>query len=491
MKHDYAGNTNRSSWNPDASLINEELAPTPKEQRKWTSWSYAAVWMGIVHNVSQWVITANLIEQGMSFWQAMSVTFFAFVVIYVALILNSVCGAKYGIPFPVIIRSAFGHKASLIPVFIRGVLGVFWFGVFMYIASESIDIAFKSIIPGWEALGNYHFIGMGLNTVIDYAISIILHFFIITHGIERIRRFELWAGPSIMVIALGLVFWAMNAAGGFKPLVSFPSTVPEGHFWSLFFLSATGIIGSCATLIVNIPDLSRFSRSQKDQLIGQGIGVPVMFIFFSFISVIVTAGTVIAFGKVINDPIQILARFESPLIVFIGSLIILASVLSLNAATNAVAVGFDLAALFPRTLNFSRAGVIAIVLGVLSVPWLWYGKTEMMNIILGALGSTMGPVAGIMLIDFYFIRKQQYDVNSFYVKDGLYSYNKGWNPRALLALVIGLLVAFSGLIIPSLNWLFSYNWFLGIGAGGLAYYILMSYKVKADQSVSTISDYTS
>ncbi len=469
--------------NPDPTLYNRDLAPVPLKEKNWTWWAYAAIWMGIVHNINQWIIVSIMIQQGMSFWQALGVVCFAFGIAFIVLVANSIAGAKYGVPFPVLIRSAFGPKAALIPIFIRGVLGVFWFGVFMYLASETVDVAFGAIIPGWSNLENISILGMEANMAIGYVISIVLHFFLITHGIERIKKFELVAGPLIMVVALGLVFWAMSKAGGFMPLVSIESTVPEDKFWKLFFLSATGIIGTVATLIVNIPDLTRFSRSQKDQVIGQFIGVPLMFIFFSIISLLVTIGSVIAFGEAIFDPIHVIERLENPIIVFICALVLLASVLGLNAATNAVAVGYDLAAVAPKKLNFSRAGIIAIIIGVLSAPWLWYGNADTMNNIMGVLGSTMGPLAGIMLVDFFLIRKQKYDVQSLFVNNGQYNYRNGWNIRGLIAFGVGFLAALIGLIIPVLEALYAYNWFIGLFVGSLLYYVLMIKYIDKDNSI--------
>ncbi|NEU32413.1 nitrate reductase [bacterium LRH843] len=473
--------------NPDPTLYNKDLAPVPAKEKNWTWWAYAAIWMGIVHNINQWIIVSIMIDQGMSFWQALGVVCFAFGVAFVVLIANSIAGAKYGVPFPVLIRTAFGPKAALIPIFIRGVLGVFWFGVFMYLASETIDVAFGAVIPSWSNLEDIRILGMGLNTAIGYGISIFLHYILITHGIERIKKFELWAGPLIMIVALGLVFWAMDQAGGFMPLISIESTIPEEKFWKLFFLSATGIIGTVATLVVNIPDLTRFSRTQKDQIVGQFIGVPLMFIFFSIISLLVTIGSVIAFGEAIFDPIHVIERLDNPIIVFICSLILLASVLGVNAATNAVAVGYDLAAVAPKKLNFSRAGIIAIIIGVLSAPWLWYGNADTMNTIMGVLGSTMGPVAGIMLVDFYLIRKQNYDVQSLFVNDGLYNYRNGWNSRGLIAFGVGFLAAVIGLIIPALETLYSYNWFIGLFVGAILYFLLMS-KYREKEETATKED---
>jgi len=378
----------------------------------------------------------------------------------------------------VLIRSAFGPKAALAPIFIRGILGVFHFGIFMYLASESIQIGFGAIIPGWNELGNISVLGMGLNTFISYIISVILHLWLITHNIDRIKRFELWAGPLIMVIALGLVFWAINVADGLKPILTIESTVPKGEFLGLFMLSATGIIGSFATLMVNNPDLTRFARSQKDQVIGHLFGFFCMFLFYSAISLVVTAGSLVAFGEAIFDPIQVVGQLDNPILVFIGCMALMGSVLGVNAATNAVAVGFDLTAAFPKILNFRRSGIIAVILGVISAPWLWYHEADLLHEVFGILGSTMAPLLGIMLVDYFLIRGRQYDINSLFMNEGIYSYGNGWNIYAVLAFVIGILVALIGLIIPQLGWLYPYNWFLGVISGSLIYFILMSFKLN-------------
>ncbi|QQK78867.1 cytosine permease [Salicibibacter cibi] len=473
----------------DSSLYNSDLAPVPTEKKSWTWWTYACIWMGIAHNVNQWIIVAIMIQQGMSFWQAFGVVCFVFGIVYIAIVANSIAGAKFGIPFPVIIRAAFGHRAALVPIFIRGVMGIFWFGIFMFLASEAIDVAFGAVIPGWGGLEDIRILGMGLNTLIGYAISIALHYFVITKGIQRIKNFEMWAGPVIMVVAIGLVFWAMDVAGGFMPLITIESTISGGEFWSLFFLSATGIIGTVATLIVNISDLTRYARSQKDHLIGSLIGVPGMFILFSAITLLVTAGSVIAFGDAVYDPIQIIAQLDNNFLVFIAAITVLFSIIGLNAATNAVAVGFDLAALAPKYLSFSRAGVIAIVIGVFMVPWLWYGQAETMNNIMGILGSLMGALLAIMLVDFYFVRRRKYDVDSLFMKHGEYEYKNGFNWRGITAFAIGSFIALIGLIIPQLGWLYSFNWFLGIAGAGISYMILTTRKVDKEKNTEvTTSD---
>jgi len=465
----------------NATLNNPDLAPTPPEQRKWTAWSYTAVWMGIAHNINQWILAAGFIALGASFWQAFAGIVTAFGVVYLGVVANSICGAKYGLSFPVIMNVIFGDKAAKVAIFVRAIIGVFYFGVFIYVCNEAIDVALNAVIPGWDKLSAIQILGMGLNTAIGYAIAIALHFYIVTHGIERIRQFELWAGPLIMVVALALAIWAITVAGGVAPILSMGGHLSGGTFWVVFFLCVTGNIGSMATLMVNVPDLTRFARTQKDQLIGQTIGLPIMFIFFSVVSLFATVGTVFAFGKVVTDPLQIMTRFDSPIVVFIGAVFILGSTLSLNAATNAVAVGFDFTGLFPSKLTFKRSVKIGIIVSIFAVPWLWYGKAEIMNSIFGAFGASMGPLLAIMLVDYYIVRRQRIDIDALYGGSGAYTYWRGYNHTALIAFGVGFLAALSGLIIPAISALYAFNWFIGVAVGGVVYLLLNLEKVRRPQ----------
>lgn len=455
---------------PDPSLYNADLAPLTGQNKNWTWWSYAAIWMGIVHNLVAWEVAANLIEVGMSFWQAFACVVSAYMIAFIAILFNSYSGAKYGVPFPVLIRASFGTRGAQFPVFIRAALGIFWFGVHMYLGSKAVGAILGASFPAWEALGDYRLLGMGLNNFIAFVVVLLLHAYVVTHGIERIRKFESWAGPVIMVVALGLVWWSVDKANGFGNLVSIPGTVSGAEFWTTFFLGMTALLGTVATLILNISDLTRFSKTQKDHMIGQGVGMPAMFIIFSLMALLTTAGTMHAFGKAITNPIDVLIQFENPFIVILGAIAILISALSVNVATNGIAVGYDLTSLMPRKLNFRKSGFIAVVIGTVSAPWLWYEEGGAFDAVIGAIGATMGPILGIMLIDFFIIRRLNYDLDSLFAQDGIYG---GWNKRGFIAFGAGILAAFIGLIIPSLKILYSFNWFLGVGVAAIVYLCLM------------------
>lgn len=472
---------------PDSSLFNSDLEPVYGSKKNWNWWSYSAIWMGIVHNLVAWQVAANLMAAGLGFWGALLCVLTAYFVVFIAILVNSYSGAKYGVPFPVLIRASFGTKGAFFPILVRAVLGIFWFGVHMYLGSMAINAILGASFSFWEGLGEYRILGMALNSFIAYVITWLLHAYIITHNIERVRKFENWAGPLVMVVGLGLVWWAIDKGNGIGNLVSMPSTLAGSEFWVTFFLGMSALIGTVATLILNISDLTRFSRSQKDHMVGQGIGMPLMFSVFSVMSLLTTAGTMIGFGKAITNPIDVLTHFENPIIVILGAVSILISTLSVNVATNGVAVGYDLTSLLPQKLNFSKSALIAIVIGAISAPWLWYQEGGLFDLIMGAVGSTMGPVLGIMIVDFYFIRKRNYDLDSLFIHKGMYG---GINKRAFISFVIGVLAAFIGLIIPALSILYSFNWFIGVGTASISYFLLMRSKIKQSHLKKYLKEHT-
>ncbi|MFD0051253.1 NCS1 family nucleobase:cation symporter-1 [Actinomycetes bacterium NPDC127524] len=459
--------------NPDPSLYNDDLAPVPQEKRNWGWISYSMIWMGMIHNIVSYELAGSLIAMGMSVWQALGAVAFSNVALIAAIWLNSAAGTKYGLPFPVLIRASFGYKGAHIPVLIRAFVAIFWFAVQTYAGSKAVGAVIGVIYPGWGSLAKYAFLGMGLNDWISFGTFWLLHAWVISHGMERVRRFEMWAGPLVIILGLGLVYWAVDVADGFGPLFSVPSTLSGGEFWKTFFLSVSGMIGVLATLVLNIPDLTRFSRSQKDQLIGQGVGLPLMMTFFAFMSIMITAGTIIAFGKPITNPVELLTQFNNPIVVLLGAFSLLIATLSVNVVANVVSPAYDLINLIPSKLNFVKAGLISIIIGLLFAPWLWFNNANSIYTIVGAIGGTLGPVSGIMIVDYFIIRKRQYDLNSFFIKEGQYSYKNGWNFRAFTAAVIGIIVALVGLFVPSLASLYNYNWFLGIAVGGISYFLLM------------------
>ncbi len=470
----------------DPQLYNDDLRPTPSSQRNWTWLNYSTVWMGMVHNIVAYTTAASLIALGMSVWQALLTVITANVILILAMCANGVAGAKYGLPFPVLMRAAFGYKGAQIPVFARAAVAMFWFAVQTYAGSVAINAIIGAVIPAWHHLGTT-FLGMGINNWISFVIFWALHLVIIRHGMTRVRFFELWAGPLVLVMGLCLVGWALYHAHGFGPLFHQPSKVHGHAFWVLFGTSVTGLIGIWSTLVLNIPDFTRFSRSQRDQMIGQTVGLPITTLVFSFMAILITSGTVAAFGHPVANPVELLIRMHSTPVLILGGIALLIATLSVNVAANVVSPAYDLVNMFPRRLTFVSAGIISTVLAVFFVPWLWFQHADRVYKILNVIGGALGPLAGIMLIDFFLLRRRSYDVRSLYTRFGKYAYQSGWNVRGLLALAVGLFAALAGNVIPGLGGLANYAWFIGLAVGGLAYYLAMlpDASVAADRQDAT------
>jgi nucleobase:cation symporter-1, NCS1 family len=470
----------------DPSLYNEDLAPVEKGKRNWNWLNYTTIWMGMVHNIVAYETAGSLLGMGMSVWQALATVITANIILIIVMWLNSAAGAKYGIPFPVLIRASFGYKGAQLPIIIRAFVAIFWFAVQAYAGSKAVGAVMGTLIPGWDGLSQFHIIGLGLNDAIAVGLFWLLHAWVISHGMERVKFFELWAGPLVIVLGLGLVIWAIFVSKGLGPLFDEPAKLTGGAFWNAFWISITGLVGTWATLILNIPDFTRFARSQKDQVIGQAVGLPGTAIIFAIISIITTSGTIIAFGKPIWDPVQLLQQFGNPIILFLGAFALLIATLSVNVAANVVSPAYDLVNLFPKKLNFVNAGQISIVVSLFFMPWLWFDNAGTIFNVLGAIGGALGPVGGIMIADYYFVQRGKYDLASFYKKDGLYNYKNGWNVKALIALGIGLLASFIGLIIPALKELYTYSWFLGIGFGFVSYILLMKSERVPESNIENI-----
>lgn len=247
----------------DPSLYNEDLAPLQKEKRNWNWLNYTTVWMGMVHNIVAYETAGSLLGLGMSVWQALATVITANIILIIAMWLNSAAGAKYGIPFPVLIRASFGYKGAQLPIIIRAFVAIFWFAVQAYLGSKAVGAVLGALIPGWNSLSSVHFLGLGLNDALAVGLFWILHAWVISHGMERVKFFELWAGPLVIVLGLALVIWSISVSNGLGPLFDEPSQLTGGAFWAAFGISVTGLIGTWATLILNIPDFTRFARSQK------------------------------------------------------------------------------------------------------------------------------------------------------------------------------------------------------------------------------------
>ncbi len=460
---------------PDADprLYNPDLAPIPRERRDWSWVNMATVWMGMVHNVVAYEAAGGLMELGFSAWQALLATAIADAVLFVAMTLGARPGVAYGLPFCVLIRAAFGPRGAQIPVVLRGFVAMFWYSVQIYAGADAIDAVLSGLVPGWTAPGwipmSANVAGLSLHLALALALFFAIHAIIVGHGVHRIRNFELVAGPLVIVVGAIATVWGLRVLHGLGPLFRMPSHLSGPHPWLTFAVGVTGMIGVWSSFAVNIPDLARFCRSERDQFIGQLVGLPVTQLVFTMMSVITTSASVAMFGHAIWDPMQLLLALHQRVLLVLGGATVVLATLSVNVAANIMPAAYDFLNIAPRLLRFPTAAMAVMVGGLLLMPWLWFRDAAGIFRILGGLAALLGPVTGILLADHYLVRRGALDTAALYRFDGIYAGRGGWNPAGLGAFAAGSIAALVGLVVPALAVLYDFSWFIGIAVAGSVY----------------------
>ncbi len=452
----------------DPGLHNADLAPVSPQRRDWSWVNMSTVWMGMVHNVVAYEAAAGLMALGLNALQSLAAVAVAYLLLFLAMWFNARPGTRYGIPFCVLIRSSFGPRGAQIPVMLRGFCAIFWFAVQGYAGSQAIDAVLGTLIPAWGQLTT-PVLGLALKGWLAVALFWGLHAWIVSHGVHRIRNFELVAGPLVIGVGVLATAWGLHVSHGPGPLFEQPSRLHGAHAWLAFAIGVTGMIGIWSTFAVNIPDLSRFVRSERDQVIGQLVGLPVTAVVFTAMSVITTSATILKFGHPIWDPVALLLALHQPWVLLLGGATIIIATLSVNVAANIMPAAYDLVNLLPRRLNFRSASLLVLGIGLLFAPWLWFKDADSIFKVLGAIGGLLGPVTGIMLTDFYLVRRQHLAVDELYSYAGRYRARGGWNPAGLAAFLLGGTAALIGTVVPALSLLGAFSWFIGIIVGAAVY----------------------
>lgn len=471
----------------NTSLYNEDLAIVPKEKRTWNTWNYAALWISMSLCIPTYMLASSLIGGGMNWWQAILTIFLGNTIVLIPMVLNGRAGAKYGIPFPVFARASFGVKGANIPALLRAIVACGWFGIQTWIGGFSLYQMLRLWIPSLETLPQIFPASFGLQTgpAICFFIFWLLNMIVVYLGVESIRKLLVFKAIFLPLAALALLFWAISAANGLGPILETPSKLSNSEFWKFFFPALTGMVGFWATLSLNIPDFTRYAKSQKAQVRGQSIGLPTSMTLFAFIGVVVTSATTIVYGTTIWDPVVLAGRFENKLLVSLAMIAVAISTLATNIAANIVSPANDFANLWPRKINFRIGGYITGVIGVLIFPWkLVADPGGYIFTWLVGYSSLLGPVGGIMIADYYFIRKQNLMANDLYNHKGMYGYKSGFNGAALVALLTGILPNLPGFLLQIkavsstafpkwISDLYNYAWFVGFFVSAIAYLLLM------------------
>jgi len=475
----------------NTSLYSEDLAPVPFNKRTWGTWNYAALWISMSLCIPTYMLASSLIEGGMNWWQSILTIFLGNSIVLIPMILNGHAGAKYGIPFPVFARASFGTTGANIPAILRAIVACGWFGIQTWIGGFALFQMFRLWWPGLETMAQIFPDSWTLETgpAICFLLFWLLNMFVVYLGVDSIRKLLVFKAVFLPIAALALLFWAIDAADGIGIILSAPSKFNNSsEFFHFFFPALTGMVGFWATLSLNIPDFTRYAISQKAQIRGQIIGLPPAMTLFAFIGVVVTSATAIVFGTTIWDPVELAGKFESKMLVSVAMIAVAISTLATNIAANIVSPANDFANLAPQKINFRTGGYITGIIGILIFPWkLIADPSGYIFTWLVGYSSLLGPVGGIMIVDYYFIRKQNLILNDLYNPKGIYSFKSGFNLAALWALIIGIIPNIPGFLVninvvvsdtfPSfIVAIYNYAWFVGFGLSGFVYWLLMKKK---------------
>lgn len=459
----------------DPALYNPDLAPIPAERRTWGTYNYASLWVAMSVCIPTYMLASGLIAGGMSWWQAILTILLGNLVVLVPMLLNAHAGTKYGIPFPVFVRASFGVRGANIPAVLRALVACGWFGIQTWIGGQAIYSMLKILWPASAALPG----GIWICFFAFWALNIA----VIWRGIETIRFLEGIGAPFMLGIGLLLLWWITRQAGGLGPVLRAPSKFQSGaEFFRFFIPSLTGMVGFWATVALNIPDFTRYAKSQKAQAVGQALGLPAAMTLYSFIGVAVTSASVVLFGQPIWDPVELLGKFNQPLVAFVALIALLIATLNTNVAANVVSPSNDFSNLNPKRISFRTGGMITGVIGVLLMPWKLL--SDFSAYIFGWLvgySGLLGPIAGVMIADYFLVRRSRLKLDDLYRRNGLYEYANGVNPQAVKALVAGIVIALLGLVIPPLRLLYDYAWFVGFGVAGAVYVVLMQRAERPDE----------
>ena len=470
-----------------SSLYSEDLAPVPTSKRSWNTWNYAALWISMSLCIPTYMLASSLIEGGMNWWQSILTIFIGNTIVLIPMILNGHAGAKYGIPFPVFARASFGTKGANIPALLRAIVACGWFGIQTWIGGFALYQMFRLWIPSLETLPQIFPASFGLQTgpAITFFVFWLLNMYVVFLGVESIKKLLVFKAFFLPAAALALLFWAISAGHGLGPILHQSSRFgTTKEFFHFFFPALTGMVGFWATLSLNIPDFTRYAKSQKAQINGQIIGLPPSMTLFAFIGVVVTSATTIIYGSTIWDPLVLAGKFPSKLLVSVAMIAVALSTLATNIAANIVSPANDFAHLSPSKINFKTGGYITGIIGIMIFPWkLIADPSGYIFKWLIAYSSLLGPIGGIMIADYFFLRKKQLTLTALYQNSGKYFYKNGINNVAIIALLAGIIPNIPGFLIniniissqllPEwIGGLYNYAWFVGFGMSGGVYYLL-------------------
>jgi len=453
-------------------LYNDDLAPA--KERKWRTYSLFALWMSDVHNLGNYTFAAGLFVLGLSAWEVLISLAVGFTIVFIGMNFMGFAGQRTGVPFPVFSRFSFGIWGANIPALIRAIIAIAWYGIQTYLAALAINVLLVALAPGLASLEESSFLGLSYLGWFSFVSLWFLQLLVLTRGIETVRKYQDWAGPIIWIVMLLMAVWLFVQAGG----VSFTDHLKElstGETIRAMGVGAVLTVATYVTLMLNFCDFSRFVPSRRAVVAGNFLGLPLNGTAFAVVSVLTTAGALEVYGEVITDPAYILAKVPNPILLIAGAILFATATIGVNIVANFVSPAYDLANVWPKHINFQRGGMISAFVAVAVLPWNLYNNPVVINYFLGGLGAILGPLFGIMMVDYYFVRRGRVVIDDLFRTDptGAYYYRRGVNPRALWVFIPTALVSAVIALWPPLGVVAPFALFIGGAVAAVIYYFVM------------------
>ncbi len=448
----------------NTALWNEDLRPCTRAEHSWRASRFASLWIGMCLCIPTYSLASGILSTGMNWWEAILTIFAGSCVVLVPILLVAHAGTRFGIPYPVFARLWFGTRGAHVPALARAVIGAGWFGINSWFGGLALDAIVSRLVPAWTTIGPHQYVAFGLFWVLNVGIAM--------RGPQAIGRLAAVAAPTLGLAAVALFAWGLTAAGGVGPMLSAPAQLHGGAFWAAFFPSMIGVVAFWATLALNIPDYSRYADSQRAQLRGQLV-MPIVMAAFSFVGIAVTSATEVVFGVKLWNPVDLIVKFPTIVVLIAGIVVILSSI-TINVGANIMAPARAFENLWPSRITFAAGAVLTGLLSLLMQPW--YVLSTFATYVftwLGTYGTLLGPFDGIAIADYWLVRNLRLDLFALYSRSGRYDYAGGWNLRAIAALIVGWIPPLIGLWYAPLHFLWSGGWLFSIIVAGLAYAAFM------------------
>lgn len=453
-------------------LYNEDLAPV--KERNWTTYSLFCTWMADVHSIGGYTFAAGLFFLGLTGWQVFLALIVGITLVYFLINLTSVAGQRHGIPYPVLSRIGFGVFGANIPALVRAVIAIFWYGIQTWLASVAVVILALKIFPGLAPLTEVSFVGLSALGWICFLLLWTAQLLVLRHGMESVRTLVDWSGPAIYVAMFALAIWIWYEAGAEMNFNLSSRELSTGAAILTFFTAVALVVSYFSTLMLNFTDFSRFAPTERMVRWGNFWGLPVNFIMFSLVVVITTAGSSAVYGRAIADPVELVAEIPSIVVLVLGAVTFAVATVGINIVANFVSPCYDLSNAFPKHIDFKRGGLITAVLAVLVTPWNVYNSPVAINYFLGGLGALLGPLFGIIVVDYYLVKRERIDVDALYREGSAspYWYKGGINRLAVGVFVVSAAVAVVVALVPALGAVAPFSWFVGAGLAAALYWAL-------------------